>query len=608
MSRRPAGRFGVHRSTYYAWKRQVDRHGLEMLRPRRAPGAADAQPALEDGRGADRRFLTGPSRPWARSESPASCGAPKWGGIVVSPNGVWKVLCRHGLNTRAKRLGLIAGYAAPYEPPREIQAQSAHIDVARPGELVGIDCFFVGRLRGTEGAIWQLTAIDVASSFAWAELVVCKEQPSNPNAKQTSKLARRVAKRPPGRGLAAGALSLRQRQRVQGRPFTTTTKRAEGAPHPHPRRAPADQRQRRSACTRTILDECWRPAFARYLYPALHQPEARSRRPTCASTTSTAFTTAASPPARSQRTSSTVPARWRSGEPWAVGTSRSPCKLVADMVAEPGSGDPAWFAWHQDTRDRSHEFEQAERDVLFFLATLSSAVFRGRLSPDLAYAVVGLDVARRSRQVRVLLGEATAEWVHESDEEKEANAYEVVAMSDEEVLKSVMSTVHGGAEMEAKKCPWCYWVDSLPGLSDRILALLDILWAEAARRYDMETHDLVTAAELKRVSGSGLRNRLRVRRLAKEHGSRLTAKRLERRLLAAEFIRLGPPRRFDFPSLEFVPPNLRGWGMRGRLRRLSRFLAGRLRRTGRGVTVPTPYEPWELEGDETRAPANELGK
>src|SRR5262245_54391102 len=24
--------FGVHRSTYYRWKRQVDRHGLELLR------------------------------------------------------------------------------------------------------------------------------------------------------------------------------------------------------------------------------------------------------------------------------------------------------------------------------------------------------------------------------------------------------------------------------------------------------------------------------------------------------------------------------------------------------------------------------------------------
>src|SRR6266480_2549733 len=26
--------FGVHRSTYYRWKAQVDRHGLEVLRPR----------------------------------------------------------------------------------------------------------------------------------------------------------------------------------------------------------------------------------------------------------------------------------------------------------------------------------------------------------------------------------------------------------------------------------------------------------------------------------------------------------------------------------------------------------------------------------------------
>lgn len=42
----------------------------------------------------------------------------------------------------------------------------------------------------------------------------------------------------------------------------------EGAPHAHPRRTPPDQRQRRSL-HKTILDECWRPAFARYLYPRL---------------------------------------------------------------------------------------------------------------------------------------------------------------------------------------------------------------------------------------------------------------------------------------------------------------------------------------------------
>jgi hypothetical protein len=62
---------------------------------------------------------------------------------------------------------------------------------ARPGELVGIDCFFVGRLAGTKGSVWPLSAIDVASSFAWAELVSCPH--GNPTGLQSSRLARQVA-------------------------------------------------------------------------------------------------------------------------------------------------------------------------------------------------------------------------------------------------------------------------------------------------------------------------------------------------------------------------------------------------------------------------------
>jgi hypothetical protein len=52
--------------------------------------------------------------------------------------------------------------------------------------VVGIDCFYVGRLKGTDGAIWQLTAIDIASSFAWAELVVCKQGNPPPPRPQSS--------------------------------------------------------------------------------------------------------------------------------------------------------------------------------------------------------------------------------------------------------------------------------------------------------------------------------------------------------------------------------------------------------------------------------------
>ncbi len=109
---------GVHRSTYYARKRQVDRHGLEMLRPRerRRPQMPNALPKMIEERIVSFSLAhpgLGPTR--VASE----LARPKWGGIVVSGNGARKVLCRHGLNTRAKRLGLIAGYAAPYEPPRE---------------------------------------------------------------------------------------------------------------------------------------------------------------------------------------------------------------------------------------------------------------------------------------------------------------------------------------------------------------------------------------------------------------------------------------------------------------------------------------------------------
>jgi len=111
-------RFGVHRSTYYAWKRQVDRYGLEVLRPRerRRPQMPNQLPKMVE----ERIVSFSLAHPGLGPRRVASeLGREKWGGIMVSPNGVWKVLRRHGLNTRAKRLGLIAGYAAPYEPTRD---------------------------------------------------------------------------------------------------------------------------------------------------------------------------------------------------------------------------------------------------------------------------------------------------------------------------------------------------------------------------------------------------------------------------------------------------------------------------------------------------------
>jgi transposase InsO family protein len=255
--------FGVHRSTYYHWKRQVDRHGLEILRPRerRRPQMPNQLPKMIE----ERILAFSIAHPgFGPKRVSAELAREKWGAIVVSPNGVWKVLCRHGLNTRTKRLSLVAGYAAPYEPPRD-PGPEQHIDVDHPGELVGIDCFYVGRLRKTNGAIWQLTAIDIASSYAWTELVVCKQ--GNPTAVQTSKLANRVAAELKAAGWQLERILSDNGNEFRGQAFQQTLRRLDAA-HTRIRAGRPQTNGHVEALHKTILDECWRPAFARYIYPS----------------------------------------------------------------------------------------------------------------------------------------------------------------------------------------------------------------------------------------------------------------------------------------------------------------------------------------------------
>jgi transposase InsO family protein len=253
--------FGVHRSTFYDWKRKVDRHGLEMLRPRerRRPRMPNQLSPLVE----QRIIAFALAQPgFGPRRLSSELAREKWGGIVVSPNGIWRCLRRHGLNTRAKRLALVAGYRAPYQPPREPEPER-HVEAERPGELVSVDCFFVGRLHGTRGTVWQLTAIDVCSSYAWGELVVCPN--GQPSPVQTSRLVCRVA-----RELKAAGRRLERVLTDNGIEFRAERFRRGIAVHGvRISRIRAGRPQTNGhveALHRTILDECWRPAFARYLY------------------------------------------------------------------------------------------------------------------------------------------------------------------------------------------------------------------------------------------------------------------------------------------------------------------------------------------------------
>ena len=194
----------------------------------------------------------------------ATLAQERWGGIVISPNGVWRILRRHGLNRRISRLSLVAGYAAPPGPERPIEPER-HVEVGRPGELVGFDCFHVGRLTGTTGRVWQYTAIDLASSFVWAEL---HTTPLNPSARNTSRLARRVAA-----DLARHGWRLERVLTDNGSEFRSAefgdTLRELGVVQTriHPGRPTSNGAVER--VQRTILEECWRPSFARSLVPKI---------------------------------------------------------------------------------------------------------------------------------------------------------------------------------------------------------------------------------------------------------------------------------------------------------------------------------------------------
>jgi transposase InsO family protein len=253
---------GFHRSTYYRWRPMVQRHGLEMLRPRerRLPRMPNQVPPWLEERVV--AFALGQPGLGPRRVA-AQLRLPMWGGLVISASGVFQVLRRHGLNTRLKRLAVVAGYAAPMEPEPPPRLAPGHLEAEQPGDLVQLDCFHIGRLTGTRGRVWQYTAIDVASSFLWAEIHVSE---LNPRARWTSQLVHRVADELAATGWKLQAVSTDNGQEFRSQEFRGAVDRL-GAQLRYIRAG----RPQTNGCVervqRTVLEECWRPTFARSLIP-----------------------------------------------------------------------------------------------------------------------------------------------------------------------------------------------------------------------------------------------------------------------------------------------------------------------------------------------------
>jgi transposase InsO family protein len=253
---------GYHRSSCYRWRPYVERHGLEILRPRerRAPRMPNQLPPFLEEKVV--AFALGHPGLGPRRIA-AELRTERWGRLVISHNGVYRALRRHGLATRRRRLALVAGYQSPPEPERPKVPAELHLEAEVPGALVQFDCFHIGRLQGTQGRVWQYTATDVHAGFLWGELHVT---PLNPAARHCSALVRRVARDLAGAGWKLRAVSTDNGSEFRSGEFRRAVSEL-GAEHRFIRAG----RPQTNGCVervqRTVLEECWRPTFARSLVP-----------------------------------------------------------------------------------------------------------------------------------------------------------------------------------------------------------------------------------------------------------------------------------------------------------------------------------------------------
>ena len=98
-------------------------------------------------------------------------------GVTISPSTIWRALRRLGLNTRVDRLLVLemhsarsAGLLTERTRRNLAQRKVRHVQSENPSELVCIDTFYIGKLKGV-GKLWQITACDAASSYAMARIV-----------------------------------------------------------------------------------------------------------------------------------------------------------------------------------------------------------------------------------------------------------------------------------------------------------------------------------------------------------------------------------------------------------------------------------------------------
>jgi len=127
------------------------------------------------------------------------------------------------------------------------------------------DCFFIRRLYGAKGAVWQYTAIDVASAYCWAELHLTPQSlgPVDLRALPTRGGQSCLQGWSPEKVMSDNASEFRSAE------FEAAEARV-GARHLFIRAGRPQTNGVVERVQETILDECWKPALRPVPDPQIH--------------------------------------------------------------------------------------------------------------------------------------------------------------------------------------------------------------------------------------------------------------------------------------------------------------------------------------------------
>lgn len=257
---------GISRTRFYEWTAIVAQYGLEGLMPkeRRRPQQPNETPT----------HVVADLLAIAVVEPTIGCRqyADRLAelGYAIGKTTVQRILVDHGMGRRSQRVARAATLAAlsglVTEPVTDQIAEPFGFChwAARPGDLVALDSFYIGNLKGV-GKVYQLTAVDTCCRWAIIKVLIGPITTAD-----TIRFINHVNKVMRRLGVPVHNVLTDNGPEYAGVAFRGHLSEV-GLVHV---RIPPRSPNHNAVCERfqgTMLQECWRPAFHRRHFNSIRQ-------------------------------------------------------------------------------------------------------------------------------------------------------------------------------------------------------------------------------------------------------------------------------------------------------------------------------------------------